>query len=219
METQVPVRVTLLEKQRLFRERLADLLERGGFSVVGQYGDCGAFLVSVPSDRPSVAVADLGPSAGDDPRSLLEETRRSHPTLPVLVLASGGEPSSDLCYQQGAAGYLDTREAGGDSLIAAVSALARGERLFPFEMMKSPIAHKAPEPLPPLLAALSLRERQVLSCVAAGADNLKIATLLQISERTVKAHMSKLYLKLGAENRTQLALLALQLGVRPPADV
>jgi sterol desaturase/sphingolipid hydroxylase (fatty acid hydroxylase superfamily) len=52
-----------------------------------------------------------------------------------------------------------------------------------------------------------------------GADNLKIAAHLQIAERTVKSHVTQLYRKLGAENRTQLALRACHLGVRPPPDL
>jgi DNA-binding NarL/FixJ family response regulator len=55
--------------------------------------------------------------------------------------------------------------------------------------------------------------------VAGGADNLKIAAHLQIAERTVKSHVTQLYRKLGAENRTQLALRACHLGVRPPPDL
>ncbi|MFZ5469515.1 MAG: LuxR C-terminal-related transcriptional regulator [Myxococcota bacterium] len=217
------MRVSLLEQQRLFRERLAALLASSGFEVVGQYGSAGEFLANVPSDRPAVAVADLAPplaySENGDGAHLLKEVHLHHPSLRLLVLANGGRPSSDLCYREGAAGYLDTHAATSDSMIAAVNALARGERLFPVDSMPNPLVAAGSDPVPPLLHSLSLRERQVLSCVAAGADNLKIATLLHISERTVKAHMSKLYQKLGSENRTQLALLALQLGVRPSADV
>jgi DNA-binding NarL/FixJ family response regulator len=58
----------------------------------------------------------------------------------------------------------------------------------------------------------------VLAWVAAGADNGDIATSLQITERTVKAHVSSLYRKLRQDNRTQLALLARQLGIRPPSQ-
>jgi DNA-binding NarL/FixJ family response regulator len=69
------------------------------------------------------------------------------------------------------------------------------------------------------MSSLTVREREVLAYVSAGADNLKIASHLKISERTVKAHVSSLYKKLGPENRAQLALLARQLGIRPPANV
>ncbi|HVG60038.1 MAG TPA: helix-turn-helix transcriptional regulator, partial [Hyalangium sp.] len=70
-----------------------------------------------------------------------------------------------------------------------------------------------------VLNSLTQREREVLAYVAGGADNLKIAAHLQIAERTVKSHVTQLYRKLGAENRTQLALRACHLGVRPPPDL
>jgi DNA-binding NarL/FixJ family response regulator len=64
--------------------------------------------------------------------------------------------------------------------------------------------------------ALSEREREVLGHVAAGADNLKIAALLGITERTVKAHVSAVYRKLGADNRVELAMAGLKLGAGSP---
>jgi DNA-binding CsgD family transcriptional regulator len=63
-----------------------------------------------------------------------------------------------------------------------------------------------------VLMTLSRREREVLQLVGSGADNLKIAAMLGISERTVKCHVSNLYRKLGQENRIQLALLSLHFG-------
>lgn len=65
-----------------------------------------------------------------------------------------------------------------------------------------------------ILARVSAREREVLGHLSAGSDNLKIAAHLGISERTVKAHISALFKKLEVENRTQLAILALDLGLR-----
>jgi DNA-binding NarL/FixJ family response regulator len=60
---------------------------------------------------------------------------------------------------------------------------------------------------------LSPREREVLILIAAGMDNLKIAAHLNITERTVKAHVTALYRKLQQENRTQLALWAIARGL------
>ena len=100
-------------------------------------------------------------------------------------------------------------------------AAAGGVRLFPSSLAQTSLR---PEPQPasgpaPLLARLSLRERQVLSLIGAGADNLKIAAQLDISERTVKAHVTGLYRKTQVENRTQLAILAREVGLRPWQDV
>ncbi len=64
-----------------------------------------------------------------------------------------------------------------------------------------------------VLRKLSERERDVMSYVAGGADNLKIAACLGITERTVKAHVTSLLRKLDLENRTQVAILAITLGV------
>lgn len=55
----------------------------------------------------------------------------------------------------------------------------------------------------------------MLACVAGGADNLKIAAMLNITERTVRAHVSALYPKLERDNRTELARMARDLGMKP----
>ena len=60
---------------------------------------------------------------------------------------------------------------------------------------------------------LSPRERQVLAAVATGASNAEIAAALYMSEATVKAHVSHLFVKVGCANRVQLALHAHQVGV------
>jgi two-component system, NarL family, nitrate/nitrite response regulator NarL len=104
-------------------------------------------------------------------------------------------------------------------VVTAVKALARGERLLPAELNPFTQPPQLPSSRGPSLGILSDREREVLAYVAGGVDNLKIAAMLGISERTVKAHVSSLYRKLGSENRTQLALLARELGVRPPEGV
>lgn len=59
----------------------------------------------------------------------------------------------------------------------------------------------------------------MLGYIAAGADNLRIAACLGITERTVKAHITAIYKKVGSENRTQLAVLGCQLGVQRPASL
>ncbi len=225
MEATAVTTVSILEDQSLMRQSLSALLEDAGFSVVGQYGDPGSFLSHISSDNPAVAIIDL--SLQDRWGQLLQgglevvkEVHQRHPQVGVLVFSGSVEPQMvDRCYQEGASGYLDKLSAERESLVGAVQAVARGERLVPMHLMDSPLRVRPPEPLNPLLQSLTEREREVLSYVAAGGDNLKIAALLNISERTVKAHVSSLYRKLGSENRTQLALLALQLGVRPSSSV
>jgi DNA-binding NarL/FixJ family response regulator len=135
--------------------------------------------------------------------------------LPVVVLADQEDAMlAERCVASGAAAFLDKLTARESSVVEALLAVSAGERLVPLSAMNlSSVMRAAPEP--ESRRSLSIREREVLRHLAAGADNLKIAALLGISERTVKAHVSSLYRKLGQENRTQMALYAQQLGLKP----
>jgi len=216
------VRVSLYEPIRLHRECLQGLFAGAGLDVAGGYPEIADFLAALPTDRPDVAVAELGPGArgpgADVARldGLVRELRDQYRTLPLVVLAGAGLPDPEACYREGAAAYFDADGGSTDELVRTVQAAAGGVRLFP-----SSLAHASLRPDPaaagpaPLLLRLSLRERQVLSLIGAGADNLKISAQLAISERTVKAHVTGLYRKTQAENRTQLAILSRELGLRP----
>lgn len=214
----VRVNVSILENHKLVRDSLSRTLEQEGIAVVGQYGDANNFLSGLERDNPAVAIVELGSGAPDF--TVVREARQFHPALQLIVLSESQVADVvQRCFDAGATGYVDKVTSGCEVLVDAVRAVARGERVFPPDLIGSIIAHEAAERPNGKLASLSARERQVLSYVAAGADNLKISICLKISERTVKAHVSSLYRKLGQENRTQLALLARQLGVRPSAEV
>jgi DNA-binding NarL/FixJ family response regulator len=222
MHSPSPLRVALCVEQALLRDCLGSGLEaHGGFLVTGQYGDARRFLTQLDLDRPAVAVVDvMGEEGGRLP--LLRETCQFHPDLKVLALTDGSNSEFiDACFQSGAAGCLDARASQLGGFLEALQAVARGQRVFPGQFFETLLHPRNPgeNAAASVLGGLSAREREVLTFLAAGADNLKIASLLRISERTVKAHVSSLYRKLGQENRTQLALHARQLGIRPPAEV
>lgn len=104
------------------------------------------------------------------------------------------------------------------AILEGVAAAARGERRVPLQALTNGglAASRPVQTAARQLVQLTPRERQVLSCIAAGHDNLKIGALLGIAERTVKAHVAALYRKLGAENRVQLALVARKAAVGTP---
>ncbi len=218
-------RLAVFEDQPLMRQAIAMALLEAGFDVVGQYADVSELIARAPADKPDVAIVGLNlhEASGTllpDGVALIREMRQRFPEVKVLVFSGGADGETvDRCYREGAFGFVDKRAAAAGDLIAAVHAVSRGERIMPLNLLRSPFAPSRREPEPIILQSISIREREVLSYVAAGADNLKIAAMLHISERTVKAHVSSLYKKLGSENRTQLALAALQLGVRPPVEV
>ncbi len=219
------IRAAILEDELLVRESIADVLEHSGISVVAKYSDPVDFLRRIASLHPMVALIDLSlraplEGASLDGLAVLRQLRSALPEVQALVVSGNRDARLvEECYRAGAAGYLDKATAGSDSVVTAVRALARGERLLPMELNPFTQPPQLPSSRGPSLGILSEREREVLAYVAGGVDNLKIATLLGISERTVKAHVSSLYRKLGSENRTQLALLARELGVRPPEGI
>ena len=204
-------RIAVLEDQLLMRVSLRELLERKGFEVVGDFADLPSFLSQANTLLPSVAIVDLGleaPGGGvGDGLDVLREIRRHHPEIRLIVFSGSSDDGLiEKSLAHGASAFLHKLSTNAETIFETIRQVSGGQ-------VATPAA--APSPL----SSLSKREREVLSYLATGADNLKIATHLQISERTVRAHVSSLYRKLGSENRTHLALLALQLGLRPPPHV
>lgn len=212
----------ILAGQRVFRDSLAEVLNHSGMQVVVRAGDLNTFLAGVRREPCGVAVLydtprNLVGASGDDPMEALRLLRERHPEVRSLVLGSvNTQEAVQHACDVGAWGYLPVETSSTEAVINAVRAVSRGERLVPclsFDQLFSAPPTRSEEPDP--VRSLTPREREVLSCVTNGDDNLKIAAVLGISERTVKAHISSLYRKLGSENRAQLALLARQLGIQP----
>jgi DNA-binding NarL/FixJ family response regulator len=202
------VRVSLLDGQLLRADALARVLTDSGYVVVGRHTRTDSFLSGLSQEQPQIACVDV--SLDDDGVGALAEARQFHPNLQVLALGDG-PGALDRCIAAGAAAYLDARTSVCNDVLHTLGAAGPGgaRGLGPDAEHGVP-GTRAPEH--EQLRPLSARERQVLSWVSAGADNGDIAASLQITERTVKAHVSSLYRKLRQENRTQLALLARQLG-------
>lgn len=99
-----------------------------------------------------------------------------------------------------------------------MATLAEGGVYFPEEIRKLAAAQSPPPHLPPLVEELSDRERDVVAGVARGLTNQAIAESLAISLETVKTHVVNAKDKLGAADRTQLAVMALLYGLIDPLE-
>lgn len=216
---QAHLRVAVLEDQQVLRESLVAMMERAGMQVVISQGESESFILKLSGAPPDVAVVDLMLDHADktDPDAgfrVLQVLHDFHPRVRTLVLTGRRDPEAlERAFALGAAGYLTKLNVGVDEVVGAVKAVARGERLAPAGSFD-----ELPRPPPPaqshsILDRLTAREREVLGYVASGADNLKIAACLGITERTVKAHVTSLYRKLGIENRIQMAMVGAQLGL------
>lgn len=219
-----PIRVLVLEDHLIVRESLVALVESAGMVVTGQFSQAPSFLAAATRGAGDVALVDIAlegaTEVGPEGLSVLAALRSTEPPVrPVVVSAFRSAALVDQAYALGAYAYLHKLDTNRETLVEAVRAAYRGERVADARAFQAAFntERRLPESQPQAspLSTLTDRERDVLSCVTAGADNLKIAAMLDITERTVRAHVSSLYRKLGRENRADLALFARDLGIRP----
>jgi DNA-binding NarL/FixJ family response regulator len=204
------IRVVVVDDHELVRAGLVELVAAAeDIEVVGAAADGGGAREVVSACRPEVVLMDLSmPGVGgiEATRSILAD----HPSIRVIVLTSSSESSEVLgALDAGAIGYL-LKDASPDELRGGIRAASRGESPLSPKAARAVIAardtgHEAPE--------LSAREREVLSCVAEGLPNKLIARRLEISEKTVKAHLTSIYQQINVSDRTQAALWATHQGL------
>ena len=131
----------------------------------------------------------------------------------MLVLTSATDPASaSLAVRSGAAGVL-YKDVDPDALVRAIRSVHDGHLLLAPEAA-GPLVRSAGTWGPGTpgggLDALTSREREVLAELTKGRSNREIARALGVSEKTVKAHVSSVLAKLGVQDRTQAALLAVR---------
>jgi DNA-binding NarL/FixJ family response regulator len=143
----------------------------------------------------------------------IEATRRiteQAPGVQVVVLTSFMDRERIVdALNAGAIGYL-LKDAEPEELIRGIHAAARGESpLDPRAARAMLAAQRTPSPLD----ALSEREREVLTLVAEGLPNKQIARRLEITEKTVKAHLTSIFRAIGVNDRMQAGLWARRNGL------
>jgi DNA-binding NarL/FixJ family response regulator len=209
------VRVLLVDDDALVRSGLRMMLAGAEhIEVVGEADDGRGVLAAVDLHRPDVVLMDIRMPQLDG----VAATRllRAQPAAPaVLVLTTFDADELVLrALRAGAAGFLlkDTPPA---EIVRAIELVHAGDGMLSPAVTRRLIALVAGEgdaaarhdDAREQLTALSPREREVALAVGRGRPNAEIAAELHMSVATVKAHVSRLMVKLGVENRVQIALL------------
>ncbi len=202
------IRVLLIDDHALVRAGLARLIASDPeLEVVGQAGDGSTGATLARDLEPDVALVDLAMPGLDG----IETTRRvraaSEHTQVVVLTAFSDRVQVLGALDAGARGYL-LKDAEPDELLRGIRAAARGESPL------DPRAAHAVLTRQTVGAALTEREREVLKLVAEGLPNKQIARALGITDKTVKAHMTKIFAAIGVTDRTAAALWAHRNGVR-----
>ena len=199
------VRVVLVDDHAVVRSGLAQLLGGAdGIEVVGQAGEGAEAVELVRRTRPDVVVMDLqmpGMDGVEATRRIVEEDLGAE----VVVLTSYSDSTRIVAaLDAGAVGYL-LKDADPDDVLAGVRAVSRGESPLDPKVARRLLTDRATPAGP---AQLTPREAEVLSLVRSGLANKQIARRLGISERTVKAHLTSVFQRIGVVDRTQAALWA-----------
>jgi DNA-binding NarL/FixJ family response regulator len=199
------IRVVIVDDHTVVRTGLEQLLSTADdIEVVGSAVDGVGALDVVARTAPAIVLMDLSMPNMDG----TEATRRltaEQPDVRVVVLTSFSDDRHIRgALDAGAIGYV-LKHADPDELIGAVRAAAAGDA--PMDPKAARVlleARRRPGPQ----GDLSAREEEVLRLVAQGLANKLIARRLDISERTVKAHLTNIFVRLGVTDRTQAALWA-----------
>jgi DNA-binding NarL/FixJ family response regulator len=215
------IRVLIADDHALVRRGLSDLLGTSDcIEVVGALADGSLAAESVTELEPDIVLMDLSMPGLDG----IEATRAVlavRPVTKVIILTSFSENARILsALDAGAVGYL-LKDADPDDIIRALTDANDGG---------VPLSPRAARALLPGgraangngndngkgsndVEALTAREREVLSLVAAGLPNKSIARRLTISEKTVKAHLTRVFTVLHVSDRTSAALWAQRNGL------
>jgi DNA-binding NarL/FixJ family response regulator len=135
--------------------------------------------------------------------SCLSELRRVVPTTPIVVVSAVGDPKIMQDVIMGGACAFIPKSAPGQVLINALRVILAGGTYMPTGIVAALRGGDAPSH-----SELTLRQRRVLELLSTGLSNKRIARALDISEITVKAHVTAIFRKLGVTNRVQAGLEA-----------
>lgn len=215
------IKILLAEDHAIVRESIHNLLEQEtDFEIIGEAADGEQVIKMARETNPDVILMDIAMPK----LSGIEATRRVKkicPGVSVLILSAYNyEQYIFALLEAGAAGYLlkdvSTRE-----LANAIRAVHRGEAVLHHEITQKVMKrlrnkgnqedHK--------MVMVTRREREVLSVAAKGMKNKEIADHLHVSVRTVEAHLSSIFHKLGVGSRTEAILHALRTGLLTIEDL
>ena len=205
------IRVMLVDDHALVRMGFRMLLDDAKVDVVAEAGSGEEACQAYPNVKPDVVVMDLSmPGMGG-----LEAVRRliaQDPKARVLALSAHEDTAHPRrVLRAGALGYLAKRSAP-DALIAAVAAVARGQRYVDAQTAQA-LAMAQIDGLASPADMLSEREFSVFIQLARGMGVAQIADNLKVSPSTVGTHLYHVKQKLGASNQSELTLVALRWGL------
>lgn len=214
-----PVRVLLVDDHAIIRQGLRSLLaHRSDIEVVGEASDGREAVRLARRVRPDVVLMDVVMPGLNG----IEAAARIHQEVPstrVLMLSGYSDTAQVLgAVRAGASGYV-RKAAQVDEVVLAIQAVAHGNTYFSTELLGGvdtlDLIQTAHQPGGGALDCLSQREREVLQLIGEGYTNREIADVLNVTVKTVEAHITRIIQKLGIRRRGDLIRFAVRAGIAP----
>ncbi|NVE95902.1 response regulator transcription factor [Altererythrobacter lutimaris] len=203
-------RIVIADDHPLFRTALSHAVTKvWPEAEVVEAGSASAARTELEAGLPECLLLDLHMEDSNG-LSVLMDLRQDFPALPIVIVSASEEPRVYAAASQlGAAAFIP-KSASLDAMREALTAVGEGDNWFPETDAEADDDLAA-------MASLTPAQRRILSQMKAGLLNKQIAYELDISEATVKAHITAIFRKLGVVSRTQAVLLATKLDVDQPA--
>ncbi|HET9913647.1 MAG TPA: response regulator transcription factor [Anaerolineales bacterium] len=210
------IKVLICDDQDLVCEGLKGILSTDPeLKLVGVAKDGAEALEIIPACQPDLVLMDLKMPVMNGVQAT-RQIRREHPRIEVLVLTTydADEWVFDA-IRAGARGYL-LKDTPRQRLLAAIKEAAAGKTPVDPAVAGRLFAHVTQQTAAPdttITSQLSEREKEVLGLLGKGLSNAEIAARIYLSEGTVRNYVSSIFEKLGVEDRTQAAILAIRCGL------
>jgi len=215
------IRVFLADDQDLVRAGIAMIVDsQDDLDVVGEAADGEAAVQGVLRLRPDVVLMDVRMPVLDGIQAAARILAYGDAPKILMLTTFDLDELAFPALRVGASGFL-LKNSRAEEMVAAIRAVHRGDAVVApstTRRLLDRVVGSLPGPrvVPPEIARLTERERDVMLEVAAGSSNAEIAERLFLSEATVKTHVGRLLAKLGLRDRVQVVVLAYESGlVRP----
>jgi len=219
--THTAARIVLVEDHAILREGLRALIElETDLKVVGEASTGAEGVRVVQSTDPTLVITDLAMPGGSGLKTI-DELRAASPNLRVLVLtAYCTDEYIGAALSAGADGYV-LKDASRAELLQAIRAVVSGQKYFSEPVSARLVSGylRRNDPASDSCPRITEREREVLTRIALGESNKRVAIGLRLSVKTVEKHRANLMRKLELHNTAAVTLFAVRNGLLPTRDV
>jgi two-component system, NarL family, response regulator DegU len=200
--------IILVDDHTMLRQGLRRALEAEGVNVLGEASNGAEGVRMALELKPDVVLMDVSMPGTDGIEATRQLMGADGRQRVVMLTMHVDRDVIDRAFRSGAVGYL-TKDASVTDVVSAIDLAANGDRPMSPQLANAMLQASA-DPDEPIISA---REEEVLQLVANGLGTSEIAEQLYISQKTVKNHLSSIYEKLDARDRTQAVLMAVKMGI------